>query len=81
MKGIVKRLVKYKDNFNRKEKQQHISFLYNASSFYGIPNIRKPKLIQNVITEQQKENVNIIESSDSRLRPIVAGPIRPTRTL
>ena len=41
----------------------------------------KSKWIQNAIKEQQKEYVNIIEPSDLKLRPIVAGPICPTRPL
>ena len=38
-------------------------------------------MIQNRITEQQKEYVHIIEPSNLKLRPIVAGPICPTRPL
>ena len=38
-------------------------------------------MIQNANREQQKEYVHIIESSDLKLRPIVAGPICPTRPL
>ena len=52
-----------------------ISFSYYASNFYGLPKIHKSKLIQNAIKEQQKEYVHIIETSDLKLRPIVASYI------
>ena len=81
MKGIKKIIEKYKDNLTKKEKEYLISFSYNTSNFYGLPKIHKSKLIQNAIKEQQKEYVHIIEPSDLKLRPIVAGPICPTRPL
>ena len=81
MKGITKIIEKYKDNLTKKEKEYLISFSYNTSNFYGLPKIHKSKLIQNAIKEQQKEYVHIIEPSDLKLRPIVAGPICPTRPL
>ena len=58
-----------------------LSFSYNTSNFYGLPNIHKSILIQNTIKEQQKEYVDIIEPSDLKLRLIAAGPICPTRPL
>ena len=81
MKGIAKIIEKYKDNLTKKEKEYLTSFSYNTSNFYGLPKIHKSKLIQNAIKEQQKEYVHIIEPSDLKLRPIVAGPICPTRPL
>ena len=81
MKGIAKRIEKYKDNLRKKEKEYLTSFSYSTNNFYGFPKIHKSKLIQNVIKEQQKEYVHIIESSDLKLRPIVADPICPTRPL
>ena len=81
MKGIAKIIEKYKDNLTKKEKEYLTSFSYNTSNFYGLPNIRKSKLIQNAIKEQQKEYVHMIEPSDLKLRPIAAGPICPTRPL
>ena len=81
MKGIAKIIEKYKDNLTKKEKEYLTSFSYNTSNFYGLPKIHKSKLIQNAIKEQQKEYVHIIESSDLKLRPIVAGPICPRRPL
>ena len=81
MKWIVKFIKKYKDNLTKKEKEYLTSFSYNTSNFYGLPNIRKSKLIQNAIKEQQKEYVHNIEPSDLKLRPIVAGSIFPTRPL
>ena len=77
----AKIIEKYKDNLTKKEKEYLTSFSYNASNFYGTPKIRKSKLIQNAINEQQKEYVHFIEQSDLKLRPIVAGPICPTKPL
>ena len=81
MKRITKIIEKYKDNLIKKEKEYLTSFSYNASNFYGLPKVHKSKLIQNAIKEHQKEYVNIIETSDLKLRPIVAGPVYPTRPL
>ena len=81
MKGIAKIIEKYKDNLTKKEKEYLTSFSYNTSNFYGLPKTHKSKLIQNAIKEQQKEYVHIIEPSNLKLRPIVAGPICPTRPL
>ena len=75
MKGIAKIIEKYKDNLTKKEKEYLLSFSYNTSNFYGLPKICKFKLIQNV------EYVHIIEPSNLKLRPIVSGPICPTRPL
>ena len=63
----------------KKEKEHLISFLYNSSNFYGLPKIPKSKLIQNAMKEQQY--LHIIEPSDLKLRPVVAGPIWPTGPL
>ena len=80
MKVIAKIIEKYiVDNLTKREEEYPLSFSYNTSKFYGLPKIHKSKLIQNGIKEQQKEYVDIIEPSDLKLRPIVAGPVCPTR--
>ena len=79
MKGIAKILEKYKDNLTKKEKEYLTSFSCNTSNFYGLPKIDKSTLVQNAMKEQQKQYVHIIEPSDLKLRPIVAGPICLTR--
>ena len=81
MKGIANIIEKYKGNLTKKEKEYLISFSYNTSNVYGLPKIHKSKLIPNAIKEQQEEYVHINEPSDLKLRPIVAGPICPTRPL
>ena len=81
MKGIAKIIEKYKDNLTKQEKEYLTSFSYNTSNLYGLPKIHKSELIQNAITEQQKEYVHIIEPSDLKLRPTAAGPICPARPL
>ena len=81
MNGIAKIIEQYKNNLTKKEKEYLTSFWYSTSNFYGLPKTHKSKLIQNAIKEQQKEYVHIIEPSDLKLRPIVGGPICPTRPL
>ena len=81
MKGIAKIIEIYKDNSTKKEKKYLKSFSYHKSNFYGLSKVHKCDLIQNAIKEQQKEYVYIIEPSDIKLRPIVAGPISLIRPL
>ena len=50
------------------KKEYLTSVSYKTSNFYGLPKI-------------QKEYVHVIEPSDLKLRPIVAGPTCPTRSL
>ena len=81
MKGIAKIIEKNKNNLTKKEKENLKSFSYRTSYFYDLRKIDKSKLIQNAIKDKQKEYAHIIEPSDLTLRPIVAGPICPTRPL
>ena len=75
VKEVAKIIEKYKDNLTKKEKEYLTSFSDNTSSFYSLPKIHKSKLIQNAIKVPQKEYVHIIEPSELKLRPIMAGPI------
>ena len=43
--------------------------------------LNKSKFTENAIKKQQKGYGHIIEPSDLKLRPIVASPICPTRSL
>ena len=46
-----------------------------------LPRIHKPALISEVIAKQDNEYVEVVEPSDLKLWPIVAGPTCPTRLL
>ena len=52
-----------------------------TSNFYGLPKIHKSKLISSEIQKQNSEYVEILEPDDLKLRPIVGGPVCPTRPL
>ena len=82
MKGMAKLIEKYNDNL-KIGKEYLISFSYNTSNFYGLPNslTHKSKLNKNAIKDQQEQYVHVTEPSDLKLRPIVTGPICPTRPL
>ena len=49
--------------------------------FYGLPKIHKSTLISEPNAKKYKEYVEVLEPSDLKLRPIVAGPTCPTRPL
>ena len=49
---IANIIEKYKDNLTKREEEYRLSFSYSTSNFYGLPEIRKSKLIQNTIKEQ-----------------------------
>ena len=58
------------------------NFSASASSFYGLPKIRKSALISEATAKQNKEYVDVLEPSDiNKLRPIVAGPTCPAQLL
>ena len=56
-------------------------FSFSTSNFYGLPKVHKSKIIQEAIQVQNSEYIKINEPSDLTLRPIVAGPNCPTRSL
>ena len=49
--------------------------------FYGLLKIHKSTLISEPNAKKYKEYVEVLEPSDLKLRPIVAGPTCPTRPL
>ena len=50
-------------------------------NFYGLSEIHRYALISKGITNQNNEYVELLGPSDLKLRPIVAGPTCPTRSL
>ena len=50
-----------------KQKHAFLTFiLFNASTSYSLPKTRKCKVIQNVMKEQQKNCIHMVESLQSR---------------
>ena len=54
---------------------------HKVSNFYGLPKIHKSKTIESAINSLNSEIIEIFESSNLELRPIVGGPKCPTRKL
>ena len=71
----------HKNIFTGKESKYLNEADYNTSNYYGLPKIHKSRLITNAIKEQNSKVVNINELQDLKVRPIIGGPIRPTRKL
>ena len=46
---------------------------HEVSSFYGLPKIRKSKIIQSTINTNNSKFIEIFEPNDLKLRPIVGG--------
>ena len=54
---------------------------HEVSNFYGLPKIHKSKTIESAMNSLNIELIEIFESSDLKLRPIVGGAKCPTRKL
>ena len=72
---------KYKDVLTKKEASYLTNFNFKTSNFYGLPKIHKSKLISEAIGVQNDEYIEVLEPIDLKVRPIVAGPMCPTRPL
>lgn len=78
----VKRLVdEAGDDFTKSEKDYLTKFESKTSQFYGLPKIHKSQLIIDKIKETQSECVELLDPTDLKFRPIVAGPVCPTHRL
>lgn len=72
-------LEKWKKCGTKKENEFLIDFSILTSNFCRLSKIRKSKIVQDAIKEQQKQQIHIVEPSDLKLLPIEVGPICPTR--
>ena len=80
-KDLEKRVAKFSNCLLKEEQDFLTKFSFSKSNFYGLPKIRKSKIIQEAIQVQSSEYVKIYEPPDLTLRPIVAGSNCPTRRL
>ena len=54
---------------------------HEVSDFYGLPRIHKSIIIESAINTQNREFIEIFESNDLKLEPIVVSPKCPKRKL
>ena len=54
---------------------------HEVSNFYGLPYIHESETIESAINTQNNEIIEISEPNDLKLRPIIGGPMCPTRKL
>ena len=78
---IKKLCYKYKYTLTQKEIDFITKFQSKTSNFYGLPKIHKSIEIQNKIITQNSEYIQILNPSDLKFRPIVAGPSCPTHRI
>ena len=67
--------------FNHAEDRSLTNFSASSSNFYGLPKSNKSALISEATAKQNNEYVEVLEPSDLKLQPTVAGPTFPTRPL
>ena len=63
-------------SLTKKEKEFLTNHISKTSNFYGLPKIHKSKQIKNAVEIQKY--TEILNPSDLKFRPIVAGPSCPT---
>ena len=51
-----------------------VKFDWQTSTFYGLPKIRKSKIIQDICNERKSEYIEILDPDDLQVRPVIAGP-------
>ena len=78
-KNLKKLLHKYNKCFTESEQKFLNERSFETSNFYGLPKIHKSKVIEAAMHSQNTEVVEVREPHDLKLRPIVRGPICPTR--
>ena len=79
MKRYLTLMAKYKHLLTKDEFSYLTVFRYQTSNFYGLPKIHKSKIISEAINNQPEEYICVLEPSDLKLRPIVAGFNCPTK--
>ena len=68
----------YKNILTKFEIDYLTNFSASTSNFYGLLKIHKSALTSEPIAKPNNEFVEVLEPSDLKLRPIVAGPTYPT---
>ena len=78
----LKKLVeKHKSCFTSEEYAYLTKFKHKTSAFYGLPKIHKSKILEEQIEKQNSEIIIYDKPQDLKLRPIVGGPMCPTKPL
>jgi len=72
---------KHQDMLTKEETAFIVNFTFRTSNFYGLPKVHKSKLIKEAIESRNSEYVELLAPQDLTLRPIVGGPVCPTRPL
>ena len=72
---------KYENSFLKQEINYLTNVQHESSNFYGLPKIRKSKIISKAIEEQGSEYISCFQPKDLKLRPIVAGHKCSTKRL
>ena len=84
-KCVLSKLNKLIDNHGNGLTTKEIDYITNfeckESNFYGLPKVHKSKQITDACTVNSSICVNVLEPSDLKLRPIVAGPSCETHRL
>ena len=78
-KNLKKLLHKYNKCFTEPEQKLLNEKSFETRNFYGLPKIHKFKVIEAAIHSQNTEVVEVRESRNLKLRPIVGSPNCPTR--
>ena len=71
----------YSHNLTEKEMSYVCHFDFKISGFYGLPKIRRSKIICPEAKVQTKPYIKVPRPADLKFRPIVAGPRCPTSRL
>ena len=81
IKSSLLRFIKYKASFIEPEWKFFNDKLHEVSSFYGLPKVRKYMVIKSAINTKNIEIIELFETNDHKLRPIVDRPKYSTRKL
>ena len=84
-KKVVNKITKFVANHQEELTNEEIHYLtkfeWKTSNFYGLPKIHKSKQVNETIQKKPMSVVQVINPSDLKFRPIVAGPTNPTPRL
>ena len=79
--NLLKFLRQHKMRFTKLEQKFLNHKHHEVSNFYGLPKVHKSMIIESAINTQKSEIIEIFETNDLKLRPIVGGPKCLTRKL
>ena len=71
IKSSLLKFIKYKTSFIEPEWKFFNDKLHEVNSFYGLPKVHKYMVIKSAINTKNSEIIEIFETNDHKLRPIV----------